>query len=121
MLRHLRARAAAAALLLAACSTLPPAALPPHRDHHVAAEFVVPDDGRLPLPPSSPTLSMRELQLDPPPLAERFANARRWFVYAPGTHVRVRARFRTWADADGPPADAAAVLGGARRVTALAP
>src|SRR5687767_15062274 len=89
--------ALAASFAVAACSTLPPAALPAHADHHVAAQFIVPANGRLALPTSSPALLVQQLELDPPPRGEHFRDAVRWFDYAPGTRVEVRTRFRTWA------------------------
>jgi len=120
-LRARTARALAAALLgaLAACSTLPPPTQEAHRDHHVAAEFVVADNGRLLLPSSSGSLVVREFVLQPPPLAEHFHEQQRWFQYAPGTRVTVTGRFRTYATGGGGPAGAATVLAGARSVRSL--
>jgi hypothetical protein len=117
----LRACAAATLAALPACSTLPEPARPAFADHHVAADFVVPDSGRLELPTSSDALLVRELVLEPAPLAEQFRDERRWFTYAPGTRVVVRARFRSYALAGASPADAAQVFAGAARVRELAP
>ena len=79
----------------------------------------MPGDGRLPLPTSSPTLLVQQFELEPPPLAEHFHGAQRWFTYEPGTHVALRGRFRTYADGDAAPASAARVLAGAARVHSL--
>lgn len=101
------------------CSTLPPPLRPPHRDHHVAAEFVVPTTGRLLLPTSSDTLLLQELTLDPPPRGEHWAGHERWFDYAPGTHVTLTSRFRTYGEAATGPANADDVLPNATRVRSL--
>lgn len=123
----LRARAAATfatfttLAALAACSVLPEPTQPPFADHCVAADFVVPDTGRLALPTSSDALLVHEFVLDPPPLAEQFRDERRWFTYAPGTRVVVRGRFRTWARPGETPATATQVLVGAASVRDVAP
>lgn len=117
----LRAWARATLAALAACSTLPEPTQPPFADHRVAAEFVVPESGRLELPMSSDALLVRELALEPAPLAERFRDDRRWFTYAPGTRVVVRASFRTYALAGSEPANASQVLAGASRVREISP
>ncbi len=114
-------RVVAALSALAACSTLPPASQPAHLDHHVAAAFVVPANGRLVLPASSERVVVRELHLEPAPLAEHFRDTVRWFDYAPGTHVMVHGRFRTWSADGAPPASASELLAGARTITTLAP
>lgn len=111
--------AAVAASCLAACSTLPEPSLPAYRDHDVAAEYVVPANGRLPLPTSDSELLVQEFSLQPPPLAEHFRDTARWFTYAPGTRVSVRGRFRTYAAPGAHPKDAATVLVGAEHVRAI--
>jgi len=115
------ARAAvAAAVLLASCSVLPDASYPPFHDHHLAADFVVPADGRLRMPSSSPSLTIRELHFEPAPQGERFGRGgERWLLYAPGTAVRVHGRFRAYAGADGRLPGAAELLPGATRVHPL--
>jgi hypothetical protein len=121
-LRRALAKAAtlAATVAVAACSTLPSAPPGPHLDHHVAVEFVVPPNGRLVLPASSPTLSVQQLALDPAPLGEQFRDAVRWFVYAPGTRVTMRGRFRSWGDGERPPVTAQQLFTGAASVRELA-
>ena len=112
--------AALALLASAACSTLPVASRPPFADHHVRAEFVVPEHGRLALPESRDDLVLRELSLVPPPLGEQFAHAQRCFLYAPGTRVQVEARFRVYGTDGHPPAPPEQVLVGATSVRSLA-
>ena len=97
---------------------LPTASTGYFADHHVRAEFVVPADGRLALPTSGASLLVHGLELAPPPLAEEFANAQRWFVYAPGARVTLRARFRAF----GPQAqNSAQALPGALHVRSITP
>lgn len=104
---------------LPACSTLPEPTRPAHLDHHVAADYVVPSNGRLVLPVSSPGLLVLEFTLQPPPQGEQFHDATRWFTFPPGTHVQVQGRFRTWAAPGARPASAPEVLLGAERVRPL--
>jgi len=78
----------------------------------------VPADGRLVVPTSGAFLLVHGLELAPPPLAEEFAGEERWFVYAPGAHVTLRARFRAF----GPQAqNPARALPGALHVRSITP
>ena len=93
MLAHRRSSTASAAVFaivsfFGACSNVPPATWPAFAEHHVAAEFVVPADGLLPMPLTSWSLVVRELTAEPAPHGERFEGGRRWFVYPAGTSVR---------------------------------
>jgi len=106
------------AIALPGCSTLPTPTLPPFADHHVRAEFVVGADGRLAVPASGPDLVVHDLELHPTPRGEHFTATGRWFDYAPGTHVLVRARFRSYGDHAANPAHA---LRGATAVRAISP
>jgi hypothetical protein len=109
----------AAVLWLGACSNIPPAEFPAFTERAVAAEFVVPADGRLMMPHSSWLLVVQELEADPAPQAERFDGGTRWFVYPAGTAVRVRCRYRAYAEPGGRPAEPADVLSGASSIRAL--
>jgi hypothetical protein len=104
---------------LAACSNVPRASFPPYAERAIAAEFVVPADGLLPMPRSSWSLVVHELQADPPPLEERFAEGSRWFVYPAGAAVVVHCRYRAYAGPDGRLAEPADVLPGASRLRTL--
>lgn len=96
-------------LAAVACSTVPEASYPPFADHDVRAEFVVPASGELPFPASDARRIVQELELQPPPQAERFGTAgERWLLYPAGTRVQVHARLRAFAGGDGkvpPPAE----------------
>jgi hypothetical protein len=112
--------AVAAAATLAACSVLPPASYPAFVDHAVAAEFVVPDGGRLRLPATTADLVVLELRAAPPPQRELFGrDGERWFVYPAGTSVRVCCRFRSYAAAGAAPLTPGAVLPDAHRIDPL--
>ncbi len=106
-------------IALAACSTVPPAWYPEFVDHELAAEFVVADDGRLPLPSTTRALVVRTLELDPAPSAELFDGSDRWFAYSPGTAVRVHCRLRAYAQDDGRVPTVAEILPGARSIRVL--
>lgn len=111
---------AAIAAALAACSVVPAPHYPPFHDHLLAADFVVPAGGELRVPSSSPALAVNELHCEPPPHAERFsADGARWLRYPAGTAVRVRGRFRAYADPTGRLPTAAELLPGAVRLIAL--
>ncbi len=117
---HAALAAALAAAALAACSTVPVAGYPPFGEHHVAAEFVVPADGRLRVPASSASVLVQELRCEPRPRGEQFgAGGERWLLYPAGTAVRVRGRFRVYARADGHLPGAAELLPGASVVRRL--
>ena len=109
----------AAALWLAACSNIPRAGFPAFTECSVAAEFVVPADGRLRMPHSSWLLVVQELEANPAPQAERFDGGSRWFVYPAGTAVRVRCRYRAYAEPGSRPAEPSDVLRGASSIRAL--
>lgn len=110
----------AAALLLAACSTLPPAAYPEFADHLIAAQFVVPEGGRLRVPVSTTDLVVQELIATPPPQREQFGHdGERWFVYPAGAHVHVHCRCRSYATPDGRPQSPAQLLPGAHHIEVL--
>lgn len=87
--------------LLCGCSTMPGGSFPAFTDHHVAADFVVPPEGRLHLPATTRDLVVRELELEPAPVREAFAPGDRWFEYPAGTAVRMRCRLRAYALPDG--------------------
>lgn len=92
------------AFALAACSALPPAHYPRFADHELTAAYVVGEDGRLWFPATSRDVVVGALQLDPPPLGERFGDGgQRWFVYPRGTEVTARCRLRVYAAAGAPP------------------
>lgn len=116
-------RRALACLLLggaAACSALPPAAYPPFAEHLIAADFVVPPQGRLSLPTTTPELVLLDLGAVPPPEAEVWGpDGERWLVYEPGTEVQVRCRYRSYAPPGGAPQTPREVLPGAVRVEVL--
>ncbi|MBL8751586.1 MAG: hypothetical protein JNK78_20705 [Planctomycetes bacterium] len=114
-----RAVASVILIALAACSTVPAAWYPEFVDHDLAAEFVVADDGRLPLPSTTRALVVRSLELDPPPFAEHFESAGRWFAYRPGTAVRVHCQLRAYAQNDGRVPTVAEILPGARSIRVL--
>ena len=101
-------------LIAAACSTVPEASYPPFADHDVRAEFVVPASGEFPFPASDARRIVQQLELLPPPLAERFGAAgERWLLYPAGTKVQVRARMRTFAGEGGSLPTPAELLPGA--------
>ncbi|MBL9079997.1 MAG: hypothetical protein JNL08_21070 [Planctomycetes bacterium] len=109
-------------LAATACSTLPEARFPAFREHVVAAEFVVPGDGRLPLPATTAALIVHDLGAVPPPTAERFGPAgERWLLYEPGTRVRVHCHYRSYAPPGGRPLRPDEVLPGADLVEVLGP
>lgn len=95
--------------MLGACSHLPIDASG-HADHDVVAEFVVPADGRLPVPASDATLRVDDVAFAPAPAGEGFGVAGRWFRFPPGARVTARLRFRTFAREGAPPASAQATL-----------
>jgi hypothetical protein len=68
------------------------------------------------MPASTWRLVVHELAADPPPVREWFGDGGRWFLYEPGTAVRVRCRYRAYADPDGHLAAPADVLPGAARI-----
>jgi hypothetical protein len=106
-----------ALFVLGACSSLPEAGYPPFAEHTVVADFVVGDAGLLPVPSSHSALVVHELGTAPAATAERFGpRGERFLVFAPGTAVRVRCRFRAYADGNGQLPSPADVLPGARRV-----
>ena len=96
------------------------ASFPEFAEHHVAADFVVPAEGRLRLPVSTRSLVVQELGLEPAPQREQFdGNGARWLLYPAGTQVRVRCRFRAYAEPGQHAPDPAAILPGARRIEVL--
>ncbi|MBL8727791.1 MAG: hypothetical protein JNM25_05130 [Planctomycetes bacterium] len=110
----------AAGLLLTACSALPPAHYPTFADHRFAADFVVPEGGRLSVPATTTDLVVQELTATPPPQRELFGrDGERWFVYPAGAEVRVVCRCRSYAPHDGQPLSPAQVLPGARHLEVL--
>ena len=99
---------AAAILLLAmsatipsACSTVPDPELPPHRDHTFHARYLIGDDGRLAFPCTTRSLVIRDVQLTPKPIDERFDAETRWFLYPAGTTVHARGHLRAYAAPSG--------------------
>ena len=107
-------------LLLAACSVVPDASYPPFDEHHFAADFVVPADGRLPFPASSRCLTIQELHVSPAPHGEQFGEqGERWLLYAAGTAVHVRGRVRAYAGVDGHRPGVAELLPGAKHLQRL--
>ncbi|HEX6810939.1 MAG TPA: hypothetical protein VF384_04875 [Planctomycetota bacterium] len=112
--------ALACAAWLAGCSTMPDSRFPDFVEHHVTAQFVVPQAGRLRVPASNRSLVVQELSLEPLPQAEVFeANGERFLVYPAGTPVYVRCRFRAYATNGGPVPGLAEVLTGAHDIRNL--
>lgn len=99
--RRLPTAVAAVALAATACSTLPDPHVPPHVDWTFRASYTVDGSGRLALPSSTREVVIAQLDLNPEPIAERFADGRRWFVYPSGTNVDVHGRVRLYRAADG--------------------
>lgn len=90
------------AALCCGCASLPAPSWPKHEQHAFVADFVVGDDGELPLPSSTRDVVVRRLLLAPRPLHESFDDdGGRTFRYAPGTKVRVEGVLRVYADDDG--------------------
>ncbi|MEC8652848.1 MAG: hypothetical protein VYA51_03915 [Planctomycetota bacterium] len=87
--------------LPAACSTMPPQTLPPHVDHEFDARYTVGQDGALRLPVTRRNLVIRELDLQPAPIAEAFGEGVRTLRYRPGTTVTARGALRAYAKPDG--------------------
>lgn len=109
-------------LAAAACSALPPARYPAFAERLIAADFVVPPAGRLPVPTTTPDLVLLDLGAVPPPEAELWGpDGERWLVYPPGTEVRLRCRYRSYAPPGGAPQTPRDVLPGAVRVEVLSP
>ena len=79
-------------------------------------DYVVPADGRLAMPSSTPTRVLWQLVAEPVPAGEEFAadGARQWRFPA-GTVVHVRCRCRLYREGEAPP-DPAALFPGARAV-----
>lgn len=80
---------------------MPEPSYPAHADHRFRASFLIGAEGRLPLLSTTKDVVVRELQLDPEPTTERFSPDGRWFVYPPGTTVKVRGALRVYQAADG--------------------
>ena len=114
-----RLAALLAPVCFAACSTLPPSQYPEFVDHHVAAEYVVSPEGRLWLPSTTRSLVVRELDLHPRPVRERFDDTGRWFEYPAGTAVRVECRLRAYAADDGHVPSLREILGDATKLEDL--
>lgn len=93
-----------------ACSLLPPTGTPPHADWSFRAGYVIDQTGRLPFPVTTRELVVRDLQLDPAPLGEGFADGARWFVYPAGTAVDVHGVLRIYQRHDGSQPSLADVL-----------
>lgn len=91
----------AALLALSSCSTMPEPSYPPHQDHRFGACFLVGDEGKLPFLVTSTNVVLHQLELDPKPSEEQFGSNARWFVYPPGTTVKVRGALRAYATNDG--------------------
>lgn len=99
MLPDVRSLSLGLTLLAAACSNLPPKSYPGFIEQDVEASFVVGEDGRVTFPATTDDFVVHRLELVPPALGERFGAAgERWFVYAPGTAVTLRAWMRTYDD-----------------------
>lgn len=112
-----RAAFALAAACWAGCSVLPPAHYPAFADHLFAAEFVVPEAGRLQLPTTTRDVVVQELRATPPPQRELFGDGgERWFVYPPGAEVHVVCRCRSYAPPDGQALTPQQLLPGARHI-----
>lgn len=98
-------------LLLGACSVLPDRGFPPFLDHDFTATCVVPADGRLPVPQSKPGLRIQDLSAEPPPAGEFYgADGARYWLWSPGTAVRIACRCRAYADPRGVVPTAAELL-----------
>lgn len=120
--RASRTLAIFAAAIAAACSVLPPHAYPPFVDLGVAADCVVPADGRLRVPASAHDCVVHELTAEPAAQGEAFGDdGARWLLYAPGTRVRIACRFRVYAADGDPRRDAKAWLPDAVTLRALEP
>ena len=111
---------AVAGAVLGGCSTMPEPTYPPHVDHVFVASFLVGDDGKLPFLVTSVDVVLHRLELDPKPGEERFASDARWFVYPPGTTVKVRGALRAYTPHDGAAPDLRDLLNtGAARMISL--
>jgi hypothetical protein len=91
----------AAMLTVGSCSTMPEPSYPPHQDHRFDASFLIGDVGKLPFLVTSTNVVLHRLELDPKPDDELFGGDARWFVYPPGTTVKVRGALRAYATHDG--------------------
>ncbi len=117
---RLSAFAAFGAIALTACAVLPERSYPDFRDHHLAADYVVPLDGRILVPATTRDLIVQELELLPPPLGETFdADGARWMLYDHGTNVRLRGRFRAYGTGAGDAVTPTQLLPGAQRIEVL--
>jgi len=84
--------------LLAGCSTMPAGGYPPHCDHQLMAEFVVPEDGWLAVPSSTPHLVVRQLASEPSPLGERYdTRQQRYLAFPAGSRITLRCDLRCYA------------------------
>ena len=111
---------AVAGAVLSSCATMPAPTYPPHVDHVFLASFLVGDDGKLPFLVTSMDVVLHRLELDPKPSEERFGKDARWFVYPPGTTVKVRGALRAYTPDDGAARDLKDLLDtGAARMTSL--
>lgn len=83
--------------LLVGCSALPERGHPPFADSIVHATFVVPADGRLPLPTTTTDFVVRRLELTPTADGERYdRDGTRWFHYRPGVEVQATLLWRQY-------------------------
>lgn len=80
---------------------MPETSYPPHVDHQFGASFVVGEDGKLPFVNTTTDVVLHRLELEPKPSDEQFEANTRWFVYPPGTTVKVRGALRAYANKDG--------------------
>ncbi|MEZ6036722.1 MAG: hypothetical protein R3F29_04535 [Planctomycetota bacterium] len=99
MLPDARSLSLGLTLLITACSNLPPKTYPGFVEQDLEASFVVDEHGRIVFPATTGDLVVHRLELQPQPLGEHFgSDGERWFTYAPGTAVTLRAWLRSYDD-----------------------
>lgn len=117
---RLSAFALCGAFALASCALVPDRFYPEFEDHHLAARYLVPGDGRIRVPATSRELVVQELELLPAPLGESFdPDGTRWALYDRGTTVRLRGRFRAYGPLDGRAPTPSDLLPGAQHIDVL--
>lgn len=88
-----------AGCLLAACSVFPERAPPPSVIETIEVDyaFAAGSPRSIQIPASSDTLTVIELQVDPPPRGERFEGGVRWLLLPEGIdHCSLRCRLQHW-------------------------
>jgi hypothetical protein len=85
--------------------------MPAFADHAIAAEFVVPANGRLRVPVSDAEVVLHELSISPTPLREVFDGENRSFLFEPGSVVVLRTKLRVFGVDGRPPRPIAELLG----------